>query len=88
MSVRFPSLRTHPLLTKFRLLIQNTNGNVMVMVASLMLPIFSLAGGGIDIGQAYMLREKLQETIDSATLHGVKFLSQGTALTESNDLLI
>lgn len=54
----------------------------MTLAAFLMIPALTLTGGGMDVGQAYMAREKLQNVLDGAALHGVKYLGMSTITTE------
>ena len=43
----------------------STSGNVMYLVAGLLLPILATVGAGVDMGQAYMAKSRLQQACDA-----------------------
>ena len=62
--------------------LKDTRGSVMTLAAFLMIPALTLTGGGMDVGQVYMVREKLQNVLDSAALHGVTYLGLNSLSSE------
>ncbi len=61
-------------LTRLR---RDQRGNVMYLTAGLILPIFATIGSGVDLGQAYMAKSRLQQACDAGVLAGRKIMADG-----------
>jgi Flp pilus assembly protein TadG len=55
----------------------STSGNVMYMTAGLLLPILATIGAGVDLGQAYMAKTRLQQACDAGVLAGRRSMGDG-----------
>lgn len=55
-------------------LLADVRGNMLIMVASGLIPVTAAIGGGVDISRAYMARARLQQAVDSAALAGRKMM--------------
>ena len=62
----------------------------MYLTAGLILPIFATIGSGIDLGQAYMAKARLQQACDAGVLAGRKIMADGvyssTARAAANNM--
>lgn len=56
----------------------DTSGNVMYLTAGLLLPILATIGAGVDLGQAYMAKARLQQACDAGVLAGRRAMAEGT----------
>ncbi len=56
----------------------DTSGNIMYMTAGLLLPILATIGAGVDLGQAYMAKARLQQACDAGVLAGRRAMSEGS----------
>lgn len=69
---------------------RDQRGNVMYLTAGLILPIFATIGSGVDLGQAYMAKARLQQACDAGVLAGRKIMADGvysdTARTAANNM--
>ena len=61
-------------LTRLR---RDQRGNVMYLTAGLIQPIFATIGSGVDLGQAYMAKSRLQQACDAGVLAGRKIMADG-----------
>ncbi|MEQ1510874.1 MAG: pilus assembly protein [Sphingopyxis sp.] len=64
---------------------RNQKGNVMYMTAGLLVPILATMGAGVDLGQAYMAKSRLQQACDAGVLSGRRAMADGTYTTASRD---
>ena len=62
------------ILTRFR---RSTSGNIMYMTAGMLMPIMATIGAGVDLGQAYMAKSRLQQACDAGVLAGRKKMADG-----------
>ncbi len=62
------------LLHRFR---RDRSGNVMYMTAGLLLPLLATVGAGVDLGQAYMAKARLQQACDAGVLAGRRQMADG-----------
>jgi Flp pilus assembly protein TadG len=62
---------------------RSESGNVMYVTAGLLLPIMATIGAGVDLGQAYMAKSRLQQACDAGVLAGRKSMAEGTFDTEA-----
>ncbi|MCC7393264.1 MAG: Tad domain-containing protein [Sphingomonadaceae bacterium] len=73
-----------------RQLHRNQSGNVMYLTAGLLMPIFAVIGAGVDLGQAYMAKTRLQQACDAGVLAGRRAMADGTyssaAQTAANNM--
>ena len=60
-----------------RRLARNRKGNVMYMTAGLLLPALATVGAGVDLGQAYMAKARLQQACDAGVLAGRREMADG-----------
>lgn len=60
---------------------RDQRGNVMYLTAGLIMPIFATIGAGVDLGQAYMAKSRLQQACDAGVLAGRKIMAEGTYST-------
>ncbi len=62
----------------------------MYMTAGLLMPIFAVIGAGVDLGQAYMAKTRLQQACDAGVLAGRRSMADGTydadAITAANNM--
>lgn len=56
---------------------RDQRGNVMYLTAGLIVPIFATIGSGVDLGQAYMAKSRLQQACDAGVLAGRKVMADG-----------
>lgn len=68
------------LLARFR---RNTSGNIMYMTAGMLMPIMATIGAGVDLGQAYMAKSRLQQACDAGVLAGRKKMADGQFTTQA-----
>ena len=61
----------------FRRLARDRKGNVMYLTAGLLLPALATLGGGVDLGQAYMAKTRLQQACDAGVLAGRREMADG-----------
>lgn len=61
-----------------RRLAQSRKGNVMYMTAGLLLPALATVGAGVDLGQAYMAKARLQQACDAGVLAGRREMAEGS----------
>ncbi|MFM6854876.1 MAG: TadE/TadG family type IV pilus assembly protein [Sphingopyxis sp.] len=64
--------------TFLRRLRKNQTGNVMYLTAGLLMPIMATIGAGVDLGQAYMAKSRLQQACDAGVLSGRRAMADGT----------
>lgn len=57
---------------------RDRSGNVMYMTAGLLLPLLATVGAGVDLGQAYMAKARLQQACDAGVLAGRREMSEGS----------
>ena len=57
---------------------RDTSGNVMYMTAGLLIPLMATIGAGIDLGQAYMAKARLQQACDAGVLAGRRAMGDGS----------
>jgi Flp pilus assembly protein TadG len=55
---------------------RDQTGNVMYLTAGLLFPTIALVGTGIDLGQAYMAKSRLQQACDAGVLAGRREMDQ------------
>ncbi len=71
-------------------LLRHRAGNVMYLTAGLLLPILATMGAGIDLGQAYMAKSRLQQACDAGVLAGRRAMGDGqygdAARTAANNM--
>jgi len=60
---------------------RNQRGQVLVMMAGIMLAILALCGMGIDVGRVYFSYRELQSSTDAAALAGAQSLPSSSAAT-------
>ncbi len=60
---------------------RDQRGNVMYLTAGLIVPIFATIGSGVDLGQAYMAKSRLQQACDAGVLAGRKIMADGVYST-------
>lgn len=60
---------------------RDQRGNVMYLTAGLIVPIFATIGSGVDLGQAYMAKSRLQQACDAGVLAGRKIMAEGVYST-------
>lgn len=69
---------------------RSQSGNVMYITAGLLIPIIATIGAGVDLGQAYMAKSRLQQACDAGVLAGRRAMAEGTfdseALTAANNM--
>jgi Flp pilus assembly protein TadG len=65
-------------------LARDTAGNTLMIVATALLPLMAMLGGGIDIGRAYLSESRLQQACDAGVLAARKRL--GTEGTTDGDI--
>lgn len=63
----------------------STSGNVMYLVAGLLLPILATVGAGVDMGQAYMAKSRLQQACDAGVLSGRRVMAAGTYTSQARN---
>lgn len=56
----------------------------MYLTAGLIVPIFATIGSGIDLGQAYMAKSRLQQACDAGVLAGRKIMADGQFTPEAH----
>ncbi len=61
-----------------RRLAQSRKGNVMYMTAGLLIPALATVGAGVDLGQAYMAKARLQQACDAGVLAGRRQMAEGS----------
>ncbi len=59
-------------------LASNQRGNTFFMVAAAMVPMIGVVGSGVDVGRAYMAKQRLQQACDSGVLAGRRAMTGGT----------
>lgn len=52
----------------FRSLLNNNEGNILIMAAFFIVVLFALGGAGVDFGRAYLVKMKSQQASDAAAL--------------------
>ena len=62
---------------------RNQSGNVMYLTAGLLVPILATIGAGVDLGQAYMAKSRLQQACDAGVLSGRRAMAEGTFTTSA-----
>ncbi len=67
-----------------RSLWQNSQGNVMYMTAGLLVPLLATVGTGIDLGQAYMAKSRLQQACDAGALAGRRSMADTSDFDETD----
>ena len=55
---------------------RDQTGNVMYLTAGLLVPIMATIGSGVDLGQAYMAKSRLQQACDAGVLAGRKAMAE------------
>ncbi len=69
---------------------RDQTGNVMYLAAGLLLPIMATIGSGVDLGQAYMAKSRLQQACDAGVLAGRKAMAENNfgadAQVAANDM--
>lgn len=55
----------------------------MYITAGLLIPIIATIGAGVDLGQAYMAKSRLQQACDAGVLAGRRAMAEGTFDTEA-----
>jgi Flp pilus assembly protein TadG len=60
-----------------RRLAHSRSGNVMYMTAGLLVPALATVGAGVDLGQAYMAKARLQQACDAGVLAGRRQMAEG-----------
>ena len=68
------------LISILRRLRRNERGNIMYMVAAMLVPILITIGAGVDMSRAYMARGRLQQACDAGVLAGRRAMT-GTVFT-------
>lgn len=73
-------------MTKFAFLLRklrdDRGGNIMYMTAGLLIPIMATVGAGVDLGQAYMAKSRLQQACDAGVLAGRRSMADGVFGTD------
>lgn len=64
---------------------RNQTGNVMYLTAGLLVPILATIGAGVDLGQAYMAKSRLQQACDAGVLSGRRAMADGTFTSSARD---
>jgi hypothetical protein len=57
---------------------RDQSGNVMYITAGLLLPALACVGAGVDLGQAYMAKARLQQACDAGVLAGRREMAEGS----------
>lgn len=55
----------------------------MYLTAGLLMPIFAVIGAGVDLGQAYMAKTRLQQACDAGVLAGRRAMADGSYSSEA-----
>jgi len=63
----------------FMRLFRNQRGNTLILTAALMVPLLALIGSGIDVGRIYVVRSRMQQACDAASLAGRWAVSAGNS---------
>ncbi len=69
--------------TLSRRLRRDQRGNIMYMTAAMLLPMIATIGAGIDLGQAYMAKARLQQACDAGVLAGRRAMAEGTFTSDA-----
>lgn len=64
---------------------RDARGNIMYLTAGLILPIFATIGAGVDLGQAYMAKSRLQQACDAGVLAGRRAMASSTYSSTARD---
>ena len=64
-----------------RALLRDRAGNTLALVASAMVPLLAMIGGGIDMGRSYLSQSRLQQACDAGVLAARKKLGSEVATT-------
>lgn len=56
---------------------RDARGNIMYLTAGLLIPMIATIGAGVDLGQAYMAKSRLQQACDAGVLAGRKSMAEG-----------
>ena len=59
-------------------LAKSEGGNIMYLTAGLLIPLIATIGAGVDLGQAYMAKSRLQQACDAGVLAGRKNMAEGS----------
>jgi len=62
-------------------LLRDTAGNTLMLVASALLPLLAMIGGGVDMSRGYLSQSRLQQACDSGVLAARKRLGTEAAVT-------
>lgn len=60
---------------------RDARGNIMYLTAGLIVPILATIGSGVDLGQAYMAKTRLQQACDAGVLAGRRTMAEGSFTT-------
>ncbi|MXO72783.1 Tad domain-containing protein [Alteraurantiacibacter buctensis] len=67
----------------FSLLLIETAGNVILIVAAALFPLLALVGSGIDMGRGYLAETRLQQACDAGVLAARKRLGTAVAISST-----
>ncbi len=73
--------------TLFARLARDTRGNMLALIAAMMMPLIGLIGGGVDMSRLYLTRARLQQACDAGALAGRKAMGGGAWTTGTNGSL-
>jgi len=59
-------------------LVRDTRGNTMAIMATALIPLAGMVGGGVDISRMYIVKTRLQHACDAGALAGRKAMGGGT----------
>ncbi len=68
-----------------RALMGNERGNAMIIAAIAILPIVGTIGGGLDISRAYLVKARLNEACDAASLAGRRAMTNNDITTAQSE---
>lgn len=63
---------------------RDARGNIMYLTAGLIVPIIATVGSGVDLGQAYMAKTRLQQACDAGVLAGRRSMAEGNFTTAAS----
>ena len=68
-----------------RRIARDTRGNSLILMGAALLPLMVAIGSGVDIARAYMVRTKLQQSVDAAALAGRRAMTGDNIETAKPD---
>lgn len=67
-------------------IVRDHNGSALPLMAAALLPIMLAIGGAVDMGRAYLVKNKLQEAVDSAALAGRRAMTKEDIASAQKDV--